>query len=512
MLTPAKYLLMLLCFTVGLSVNAQISDLQKLAKGEFYSAAPIKDDSNNIKGYFLLYRNDEVAKNAFELEFVVLDENLNKVGNGFFKEAKDPDADRIDAEVTLTQNHLLVTLTDGFGGHKGYKRYRMLDLATLKISDSFIARGGQLVFKEYFDREWRKNHEDQYSERLALCKDLGLVVFSPELDKKTADRQKYVAHYDYDFNLVWKYVFDEMPEKKGSQRWAEYLQSDKGLLVLFVAGIREGKKIKHEGTVHFIDPKTGKLIKEVALPESGQTVYGIKECIISNSSVTLMGQYYVSEDYQYEADNMVIFADGFYKIGYDKNSFELNDNKRLSYADMAPKLKVEKHGEIKGEGYLYVHNIFALDNGKVLAACEACDFAPPGANDIYFLEFTPDFKLSNVFTVDKFRNKFTGGMITNLKDLEKYDILDLLDYQNLGDGEYLFFFNDNEKNTKNRKATTLYGIVHYDGVKFARQTLNLKTPASRIYAENAKKGYMLLFEDYDDKNKSNEIRLEKINY
>ena len=502
----------LLFVLMGTVAFGQIAELQKLAKGTFYSSAEIKDDNNNIKGYFLLYRNDEVAKNVYELEFVVLDENLTKVGNGFFKEAKDADADRVAADVTLCKNRLLVALTDGFGGHKGYKRYRILDLGTFKMTDSFIARCGQLVFKEYFDREWRKNHEDEYSERLAMFKDVGLVVFSPELEKNTTDRQKYIAHYDENFKLAWKYVFDEMPEKKGDQRWAEYVQSDKDLIVLLVVGIREGKKIKHEATVHFLDANSGKLQKEVVLPESSQTVYSIKQCVIDDGSVALMGQYTLAEDAQYSSQYMAIFNDGFFKAEYDKNSFGLKDNKRLAYNDMGTKLKMEKHGEIKGEGYLYVHNMFALDNGKILAACEACHYAPLSANNIYFMELSVDFKLDKVYTIEKFRNKFPGVMLTTMDDFKKYQILDLLDYQNLGDGEYLFFFNDNEKNTKNRKATTLYGIVHYDGEKFERQTLKLKTGASRIYAENAKKGYMLLFEDFDEKNKSGELRLEKVNY
>ena len=87
-----------------------------------------------------------------------------------------------------------------------------------------------------------------------------------------------------------------------------------------------------------------------------------------------------------------------------------------------------------------------------------------------------------------------------------------MDYQNLGDDEYLFFLSDNEKNTKNRNKSTLYGIVSFAEGKFKKQTLNLKTETSSISAYPSKKGYITLVENFDAKNKSTEIRLEKINY
>lgn len=490
--------------------NAQVSQLEKLCAGTFYSASPVKDDGNNIKGYFLLYKNDEVAKNVFKLEFVLLDENLNRVTGGSFTEAKDPGAERVAADVTLCNNKVLVALTDAFeGGHKGYLRYRMLDLGTNKLSDSFINRDGKPVFKEYFDLQWRKNYENEGTHRLEMYNGVGLVLYSPELDKKNTDRQKFIAHYDDSFNLAWKYVYDEMPEKKGDQKWAEYLQSDKDLIVLMVCGTRQGKKYEWQPTLHFIDAKTGSLFKETLFPDNSKMAYGVKNCVISKDGVVLLGEYMPLYNGQYNNAVGEMFAQGFFKLTYGKD-FVLKDKKLLEWKDMAA-LGIDKKGEIPGEGFLYVHNMLPQQNGSVLVLGEAFKLLPVTANNIYFIELTADFKLNQVLVSEKFRNKFPGTVAVS-SDIKKYGGFDLLDYQNLGNGEYLFFFNDNEKDTKNRKKTTLYGIVHYDGAKFERQTLNLKTDASRIYAESAKKGHILLFERFDAKGKSAELRLEKVNY
>ena len=70
------FLLLSLFFCIAM--QAQIVDLQKLSKGRLYSSDEIKDENNNVRGYFLLFENDKIAKETFQLEYVVLDENLTK--------------------------------------------------------------------------------------------------------------------------------------------------------------------------------------------------------------------------------------------------------------------------------------------------------------------------------------------------------------------------------------------------------------------------------------------------
>jgi hypothetical protein len=110
------FFLMFLCF----SANAQITDLQKFSNGKFYDEAEIKDENNNIKGYFLLFETDKIAKETYTLEYVVLDENLTKVTNGFITEMKYSSwlvsADVIDVKVTLFDNKLLIRLADNVNG------------------------------------------------------------------------------------------------------------------------------------------------------------------------------------------------------------------------------------------------------------------------------------------------------------------------------------------------------------------------------------------------------------
>ena len=128
-----KYLL-LFCF-FSLIANAQITNLARLSKGRLYSSDVIKDSNNSIKGYFLLFESDKVAKETYELEYGLLDENLTKVTNGFITEMKYEsflfDAKSISVEVSRYKNKLLLQLSDNFGGsdlvmdNNLFKRYRI---------------------------------------------------------------------------------------------------------------------------------------------------------------------------------------------------------------------------------------------------------------------------------------------------------------------------------------------------------------------------------------------------
>ena len=69
-------------------VMAQMVELSKLSTGKLYDSDVIKDEKNNIKGYFLLFESDKIQKETFILEYVVLDENLTKVTNGYIEEMK----------------------------------------------------------------------------------------------------------------------------------------------------------------------------------------------------------------------------------------------------------------------------------------------------------------------------------------------------------------------------------------------------------------------------------------
>jgi hypothetical protein len=98
-----------------------------------------------------------------------------------------------------------------------------------------------------------------------------------------------------------------------------------------------------------------------------------------------------------------------------------------------------------------------------------------------------------------------------LRRIKEFGAFDYMDFQDLDDDEFLFYFSDNEKKSKNRNQNTKFGIVSYSNEEFNKKQLNLKTDISTIFAYPAKKGYIMLIEFFDAKSKPSQIRLEKVN-
>jgi hypothetical protein len=508
-----KYFRWLLCMLLSAGLQAQVAKLESLSKGKFYSSAAIKDGSNSVKGYFLLYESDKVAKETYQLEYILLDENLDRVTSGFITEDKYEGFSfkvmSINVEASLCRNKLLLEFSDNFETTLAYKRYRILDITTFEMSEPFMAKDGKLVFNPVFDKNLRDDYDKQ-SDSVMFFKDVGLVTFSPYVTKKSADREKYITHFDDNFNPVWKYVFD-LAEGKGKsvdQKSAFYIQSNANLIVLLTDGVRSGGKFMKGLAVHFLDAKTGKLIKEQASPEGSTFAYEVDECLITDDKIVLTGLYREGEQW----GNIVSYMnEGMFRHVYDRATLEILDAKKLGWKELLNgEYTLDKRSLIDGEGSMFLHDVRPLSNGGMVAVCEVYGI-PILTFDIFFLEFNPDFTLKQIFVAKKFRTKFSGW-IYNTADFVKYGIFDYVDYQDLDDDEIVFLFLDNEKAGTDRKFTNRFGIVSYSEGKFVRQTLELESPGSSRNIINAKKGYMLVQENFNDKNKKDEMRLETINY
>lgn len=504
-----KLLFLLLISTLG--IQAQITDLQKISRGKLYSSDVIKDSNNNIKGYFFLFETDKISKETYELEYVVLDENLTKVTNGFITEMKFENwamkAKSIKVEVSLFDNKILIRFNDDFGPnmYEVYKRFRILDLKTNKLSEPFIYNEDKVVLNPPFDRKL-KNYDGNESQNMSYYNGVGLIVDS-RYNRITKSPNRYLIKLDENFKEVWRTLYEDESNKKRT-KVINYLNSDKDVIVMFNHIQKNWMKMLNDFSVLIFDSKNGKLITEFIFPNIKDFAYKVVDVKLTDKEVILLGNFSVKSEFGYtnDTDNTGLFS---YRL--DKFSGKILDKKFLYWQDIGPKMDINAHGKIKEEGYIFVHNMLPLSDGRIIAVCEAFLQQPITTNNMYFLELSKDLKLNQVFEVEKFKNKFPGTS-AHSNDIKKNGGFDFMDYHNLGDDEFLFFLNDNEKGSRNRKKSTLYRVVSFSDGKFKSQTLNLKTEVSTISAFPSKKGYITLVENFDQEGKPTEIRLEKINY
>lgn len=503
-------LFLLISFT---AINAQVTDLQKISNGRFYDSDVIRDQNNNIKGYFLLFETDKIAKETVELEYVVLDENLIKVTNGFISEMKFESllikSKKIKCSVSLNKDKLLLRLSDDINAgmsNEAYLRYRILDLKTNKLSDLFLFNKNELKLNPSIDRKM-KNYIDNFSQEMYFFNEVGLVVDAKDRDEKTKIETRYISNFDENYKELWKYKYD-ISENKEKKKQINFLKSDKDIIVFFNHAVDKNYTFINEYSLLFLNSTTGNLINEFPFPNQDKYAYKVVDCYLNENEITILGNYSNKSYYGHINDTENI---GLFNFTFSKENGKLIESKYLNWENITDKLDINKKGFVKKEGYIFIHNMLQLSDQKTIAVCETFEQSPIKTNNIYFLELTKDFKINQIFQVDKFRNKFprTEAHSNNIK---RYGLFDFIDYQDLDDDEYLFFLNDNEKNTKNRNKSTLYGIVSYSEGTFKRQTLDLKTETSSISIFPSKKGYVMFVEDFDLKGKPTELRLEKVNY
>ena len=399
----------LLLFLLSFKVEAQITDLNKLSQGKFYSSAAIKDSNNNIKGYFFLFETDKISKETYELEYVVLDENLTKVTNGFITEMKYEswamEAKGIKVEVSLFDNKLLIRFNDDFGPNMSevYKRFRILDLKTNKLSDPFIYNKDKILLNPTFDRNL-KNYDGNESQNMSYYNGAGLIVNSMQLDKDTKNETGYLSKLDENFNPVWKTVYEDGTIKKKT-RIINYLNSDKDVIVMFNHTKKNWLKMLNDFSVLIFDAKTGKLITEFLFPNMEDFAYKVVDVKLTDKEVILLGNFSVKSEsgYTNDTDNTGLFS---YRL--DKTSGKMIDKNFIYWQDIGAKLAIKPNGYIKEEGYIFIHNLLPLSDGRVIAVCEAFLQSPITTNNMYFLELSKELKLNQVFEVDKYKNRFPG--------------------------------------------------------------------------------------------------------
>ena len=491
--------------------NAQITDLSKLSTGKYYDSDEIVDANNNKRGYFYLFETDKIAKETVTLEYVVLDENLKKVTNGFFTEMKFEsfliNSKKIVAKITYNDNKLLINLKDDIGaGTQLFQRYRILDLKTNKLSDIFLYIDNKINLNPEISCDFSKMSLNS-SDNMFFYSKVGLVGFKNDYDKSTKTETRHMSLFDEKLNEVWKNDYD-ITTKKQPKRVLNYVNSDQGRLIFFNEFADKNSVATGAFSLIFIDAVTGKLINEYNFTDVDKFTYKIVDSTIDDKNIIIYGNYCNYEKNLSFNDEENV---GLFKMVFSRNDGKLLDYKKINWANNFASIGANKNSYIKKEGYLFVHNMLQLSNGKTIVICEAFKQDPISTNNIYLFELSSDFNLNQVFTIEKFRNKFPRTFASG-SGIKQYGLFDFIDYQNMGDDEYLFYLNDNEKNSRNRKKSTLYGIVSYVDGKFTRQTLDLKTETSTKSILPAKKGYVLIKENFDDNKKASELRLEKINY
>lgn len=493
----------------------QSRDLYSLAKGDYLGFNAVFDKDENLYGYVAMYGYGKSGDKTKKFEYVFLDRNLNPVANKEFE----GDITAEDYYGFLDHNNKLLLIPSAVDKYYfGIRRY--FDPRTMEVD----LKTNSVKHKVYYDYDngtfiesEPKTELTQYREARKERKDKGFVYFSYVYEVKDGgflirDNEDYGSYYKnqklkrYDKNkkLMWEYRFNE----DGTKHKREFINfidvDDKHLYTLIT------KKEKKELTffLQVFDFKTGKIVHTKQLEGLNQNTW---------NAILRMAEYWRELDNDKKFNDKIVTIGrlydekkedkdyGFVRWIIDKKTFESKVDV-LNYTDFKGHLpKIDKEGEVEKGYKLAVRDLFFLEDGSVGLLFEKFkvatnNWANHKTTDMVYAFTDKDFKLKDIKVFEKEKTKI------NI-------YADYLFSQYLNKGkDIVFFYRDYKKDNETKEKYWNLFINTLIGGKFNQEVIKISEKDKFFISPYvAKEGYILLRE-YNEKDKYNQIRLERLNY
>lgn len=506
-----KILLVLFC-TIQSFLYSQTQDLFALASGEFIGFNALFDQKENLYGYISLYSYGKSGEKTKKFEYVLLDKNLNPVArNEFQGEINVLDYyGYIDISNKIILAPTAEELTIWKIGKSVDPSYMVIDPQTNTISKK--------VFYEYENGKFnevkkQKTFMDKYREEKSEKKSLGYNYYSDVSEIKEGgylgiEYHKYPSYinnnslirFDENRKELWRYKYNTSGDKKINESLYILDKNDKNVFALLV------KSIKKETTFSLIvlDQKTGAIVHN-------KSVSGVADETIFSFVGSYANGERIANTKSFDSKNIRIgynFVEnrneGFSRFTLNKEDFSVNIETVRYVPDFKPFLKdISRNGEVEKGYLLLTKDFFIFEDGSTGILTEKYkpegNYNAPKTTDIVFAYTDKDFKIKGIDVYEKEKSKWANN--------------DYLFSQYLNGGKDLvFFYKDYSKNAETReKNWTLFINTIIDG-KFKQEKIPITEKDNfEIAPYIAKEGYILLRE-FNEKEKFNKIRLERLNY
>ncbi|WP_298155171.1 DUF6770 family protein [Flavobacterium sp.] len=513
-----RKLLLLLFFVTSVTVSAQTTKLSALSSADYLSSKIVYDDNgNDVYGYFLLYQKDKKSKGNFELEYVLLDKNLNKMASGTFAQQRATSM-FVDFTTELLYvkklgDKIYFSLGDVMKGYEdmydmfGLYGLRTLDLKDFKVSEVTYMRNFAPAYGDITKMKRKEMDEFQY---MKPTQNNGFVVFEESvmdismrvfMGKRNARNIRKFRFYDMDLKEKWSYEYKETGDKSFYEY--NYFGGEGNDMVFFKEFYEKASDRHSDISYEFFDVQSGKKKFEIRVNDT-QNLLRVRRILFEENKVIVFA---ATNDFNNKDNFAADKITGYAKITYDRATGKELGRSYFKWEQLADKLEIDAYGKIKSYGFIHFLDYKRTTDGKTIVIGEG--FSVKGGSeirDLFTFVFDDNMKLVDYQVINKLKNGVPAiGYGTYLQSIGAFDYM--YSQKLPGDG-YVFYYADNEKKSKKNPSWVL-GIVTYVDGAFSTQKVTLTTQKGQIYPLKAKNGYILLREDTD---KDSELRLEKINY
>jgi len=494
-------------------VFSQTQDLTTLAAGDHVGMNALFDDKDNLYGYVSLYSYGKSGDKTKKFEYVILDKNLNPVANKEFE--GDITAASYLGYVDFKGQIILKPSMMDYSLVKSREVFTPVSMVidpktnsiTRKIYYDYLENG---TFKEINEpKSWKEQRKENRDEK----KDKGYNYVSAVGELKEGgyfaveykDYGKYennnsLMRFDENKKEVWRYKYNTDGSKK-IYSTLSVLERDENYMYCIMKKVNEKQK---SFSLLVLDMKTGK-------ETSNKPVTGLSDDTIDNIESFYSNYRKLDNDKNFD-DKVVLLGRnyddsesvGFARMMVDKKSFTA-DTKTINYEPNISAFlpKVNKNGMVENGYMLQTKDMYFMNDGSVGILSEkykpAGQYNAPKTTDLVYIYTDKDFKVKNVQVFEKEKSKWVNS--------------DYLFSQYLNGGkDVVFFYRDYQKDeVTKQKRWNLFINTIIDG-KFKQEIIPISEKDNyAVTPYVGKEGYILLRE-YNEKEKFNKIRLEKLNY
>jgi hypothetical protein len=488
-----------------------MQDLAKLANGKIIFHSTLYDDDENIFGYLYLYLQDANQKSK-TIEYVFLDKNLNNVSNGKFPAYIYKGVKSEFYDCTLMGDCIILNkyyyYYQPFGNITKLLvgTFQTISLTDNKVSAEYKYENGE--FTEFTaDYETMKTDYkgiDIHSFAHAFSNDKFKGLFITEDNKKKGFLEKEVKLFNDKREWVWSYEYNPNGTKDKYNSF-NFIYSYKNIIYLTTPTWEKdeyGTMVITSYNIIALDLQTGKKKFDYVLENSNSEYSHTLRVNQLDNKLVLTGNYSPYKKTDFTLDQNL----GFYKIVLDENGKEL-EKKYTQWSEFANQIEIDKRGRVKQNYRLKPIKYFFFKNGAISILTEKFKYdnwnnGYPKSTDFVLFNMKPDFTPDSINTIVKEKSYFSTDYLFSQYIKDKTGVV--------------FFYNDVVKDPNagifDQSATLMLGINTIIDGKLTEEKIQLSAKKQySIYPYPAKEGYIMLRE-YNEKDKYNQIRLEKLNY
>ncbi len=512
-------LIALLCCT---GLFAQVTKLSSLTNSKFLGSATIFEDNNeDVYGYFILYEKNRESKIVLDLEYVLLDKNMNKVSQAVFKHgAQNLGPFKITCyleNIKKIKDNLYITLAyrSNYGALNTFGKiqdFRKLNLKDFTMSDTHkLNAKGELMVEPLRD----KKMNEFYDVTLLEFTNLGSgFIAGGNLKDLHNMKSNQIGYYDLDLKQKWVYKFNQnKTDKRPAQ--INFLKENGNDIVFYKQYLKKAGELEViDLSLQIVDAKTGKDKFEIPLKDT-EYIYDYDKSFFHNGKFIVVASLFKYKDKrEFEAKDKL----GYMRLTYDLVTGKQEGKDLLKWQDLSQKFDINEKGNIKDYGRIHFLDFRILSNGNMMVAAEGHTMGHSAKTlDSYMLVFDEKMKMTDFAKIEKSPREI--DLVPESSDqIERAGEFDYMYSQKLNEDEFVFYYKNKVK-VKGEKPSWVLGIITYTNGKFDSGTVPLKTTeGNKLIPLPAKKGYVLFKEvsekakGKDDDEAEETFRLEKVNY